>query len=279
MNTLLEQLARLYPDSSRTQLRKWVKDGRVTVDDAIIDHPSFLVNEEQKVALLQKPKRRLFFKGIEILYQDRWIVVIDKPSGLLSVPADMGDQAHALGLVRSYLHTPAIFPVHRIDRETSGVLIFARGNMSRTKLSLLFEAHAIERTYLAAVEGHLPNEQGTWQNYLIEQENYDVIPTTEDKGKLAITHYSVYRRSKHFSFLKLDLETGRKHQIRVHCKEAGFPVLGDERYGSLCDPLGRLCLHAHRLGLVHPFTGEHLVFVSPLPHAFKKIGAHLCSEA
>lgn len=269
---LLEALGHFYPDSSQRTLRQWIKHGRIFVDEEVIQKASHLLSAGQKITLKQKDLKPSI-QGVKILYQDRWLVAIDKPAGLLSVPIDDPDKASALDLLKHYFASSSIFPVHRIDRETSGVLLFARGTMAEGLLDTLFEAHAIEREYIAVVEGNLPQDEGTWRSYLLEKENYDVITTTPDKGKEAITHYRVYRRSKCFTFLRVHLETGRKHQIRVHCKEAGHPVVGDIRYGSFSDPIGRLCLHAHLLGFVHPFTQKKLRFTSPLPRAFSKIGA------
>lgn len=270
--TLLEAMLLFYPESSRRTLQQWIKNGRVLVENSIVSKANHLLETGQQVKLGKKEHLQPTFQGIKILYQDRWMIVIDKPIGLLSVAADDPEKPHALGLLRNYFHSPSIFPVHRIDRETSGVLLFARGTSSQEKFDALFEAHLIDREYLAIVEGNLPVSQGTWKSYLLEKENYDVVTTIEGQGRLAITHYDIIRRSKKFSYLRLKLETGRKHQIRVHCKEAGHPVLGDERYGSLLNPIGRLCLHAHVLGFIHPFTGKKVRFVSQPPATFKRLG-------
>ena len=160
-------------------------------------------------------------------------------------------------------HANTPLTVHRIDQDTSGTLLFARGTLSEEKFDPLFERHAIEREYIAIVEGRIPQDSGTWESYLCEKENYDVEVTTPEEGKKAIAHFEVIRRSKKFNFLRLRLETGRKHQIRVHCMEAGYPVMGDRRYGSLVKH--RLCLHAH------PFTGKKIEVEAPIP--FKKFGS------
>ena len=124
------------------------------------------------------------------------------------------------------------------------------------------------------VKGNIKQDSGTWESNLIELENYSVKSTcNKNEGKLAITYYNVQRRSKNFSFLKLTLKTGRKHQIRVHCKESGHPIVGDKRYGLFsCNPISRLCLHAFLLRFVHPFTGKKMNFTSPLPEAFSRLG-------
>ncbi len=263
MTTLLEALEKSYPDSSRRTLRSWIKWGRVSVDGSVITNASTPLLEEQTVAV---GKKEQVVEEIPILYEDRYLIVINKPSGLLSVPAE-NDKPSAYALLKE---TYPIFPVHRIDQDTSGTLLFARGSHSQEKFDALFEEHALEREYLAIIEGSLPQNSGTWESYLREKENYDVEVTTPEEGKRAVTHFEVIRRSKKFSYLRLRLETGKKHQIRVHCREAGHPIVGDRRYGSLIDT--RLCLHAYRLCFIHPFTGKRITVTAPIPGPLKKLG-------
>jgi tRNA pseudouridine32 synthase/23S rRNA pseudouridine746 synthase/23S rRNA pseudouridine1911/1915/1917 synthase len=174
-------------------------------------------------------------------------------------------------MLRDHFQTEQIFAVHRIDRETSGCLLFARGKEAEGKLKELFEKHALKRVYFAIVEGRMQKKVGTWQSRLLELESLHVVES--DTGREAITHFSVLKHSPKYTYLKLTLETGRKHQIRVHCSAAGYPVLGDTRYGASEDPIRRMCLHARHLELVHPFTGKMLMIESPVPTAFKKIYA------
>lgn len=271
--TLLQALEHFYPESSKRTLLQWMKNERVLVDETAIKRGDTLLKGGQSLKVLPKEVLQII-EGIKVLFVDRWMVAIDKPTGLLSVPLDnTSDKPHALGLLRAHYGASAIFPVHRIDRETSGVLLFARGKASEEKFDHLFAEHLLEREYFAIVEGKMAKDKGTWISHLLEKENYDVIQTTPDQGKLAITHYEVIRRSKNFTYLRLRLETGRKHQIRVHCKEAGHPVVGDKRYGALTNPIKRLGLHAHALRFIHPFTGKKMEFVSPMPKAFLKLGA------
>ena len=149
--------------------------------------------------------------------------------------------------------------------------MFARGKASEEKFDVLFEQHDILREYYAIVEGQLKDNTGTWESNLLELPSFHVIDTPD--GKHAITHYKVIRRSAKYTYLKLQLETGRKHQIRVQCQMAGHPIVGDQRYGSVENPLKRLCLHACTLGFKHPFTGKQIKFSSPLPGAFQALGA------
>jgi len=268
----LEALKILFPSSSRRTLQHWLKGGRFLVDQEPLLRDSEWLEEGQ--LLLSQENFAPQVKGkMKILYTDKTFVVIDKPEGLLSVPLDIPSfQKHALGLLREHYRTDQIFAVHRLDRETSGVMLFARGKESQQRFQKLFEQHALRREYFAITEGLLPEDSGTWDCFLTELPNYDVILSSNpEEGERAITHFEVLHRSKKYSYLKLLLETGKKHQIRIHCKTAGCPVLGDRRYGGRENPLHRLALHARLLEFVHPFTGKEQLFTSPLPSSFDKI--------
>ncbi|MDE3055276.1 MAG: RluA family pseudouridine synthase [Verrucomicrobiota bacterium] len=264
-----EVLASLYPDSSRRTLKNWLASGRFLVNGRKLQREDEELQEGALVTALETfvPAH---LPGVSILYQDRALIAIEKPSGLLSVPLDdEGPHRHALGLLRAWYKTDQIFPVHRIDREASGLLIFARGLESRERLKELFKEHALHRQYFAVVEGRMSQDAGAWENPLLELPSFDVIPSSE--GKMAVTHFQVLHRSAKYSYLRLVLETGKKHQIRVHCQQAGHPILGDKRYGALENSIRRLALHAEKLELIHPFTGKSLSLHSPLPPSFSSI--------
>lgn len=270
--TAFEALKSLYPDSSRRTLQNWIKAGRFKVDGTRLERENTPLHEGQILSSQEKfcPPR---IPGLPILYEDRSLIAIDKPLGLLSVPLDGGSGKHALGMLRDHFGTDQIFAVHRIDRETSGALLFARGKEAAERLNLLFERHDLKREYFAIVEGRLSEEKGTWKCPLLELSNFHVIESPE--GKMAITHYEVVRKSAKYSYLKLTLETGKKHQIRVHTALAGHPIVGDKRYGARENPMGRLGLHARLLELVHPFTGQPLSIRSPLPRVFEVLGGQI----
>ena len=269
---LLKALKTLYPDSSRRTLQNWLKAGRFSINGKEVKKENIFLEKGEVLSsksTFTKPK----VPGVPILYEDRYLIAIDKPEGLLSTPDDGGFKKHALGLLRKYYDTDEITAVHRIDRETSGVLLFARGKTSAEKLGKLFEAHDLKRNYFAIVEGNLQEDAGTWECPLLELPNLSVVESPD--GKMAITHFEVYRRSAKYSYINLTLETGKKHQIRAHCKKAGHPVVGDTRYGSTENPSKRLLLHARGIELVHPFTGELLSIKSTLPKAFHVLGGQI----
>jgi tRNA pseudouridine32 synthase/23S rRNA pseudouridine746 synthase/23S rRNA pseudouridine1911/1915/1917 synthase len=270
----LDAIRLLFPESSRRTLQHWIKGGRFLLNGQAIERENMIVEKGQVVQLVADyhPKRAA---NVKIIYEERYFIVIDKPSGLLSVPLDIPSTKHsALGILREYYQTDQIFAVHRIDRETSGVMLFARGFEAEKRFDKLFEQHDLEREYFAILENQLPENRGRWECTLRECTNYDVeIVHDPEEGKQAITHFEVLRRSAKYSYVRLSLETGRKHQIRVHCKQAGCPILGDGRYGSQENPIRRLCLHARLIAFVHPFTNQKHRFTSPLPFSFKKLGA------
>lgn len=271
----LEALRQLYPDSSRATLQKWLRGQRFTVDGVVLTQANLPLRagqivRSQEVLPILTPKG-----GVQLLHLDRYLVAINKPQGLLSVPLDDPlSERHALGLVRRQLRSDQIFPVHRLDRESSGVLLFARGKESQEKLKDLFAAHDLYREYFAIVEGRIQEDSGVWRSHLRELPSYNVVISDPVEGETqeAITHFYVIRRSFKYTYVRLVLETGRKHQIRVQAASLGHPVVGDRRYGSSENPLKRLALHATRLELVHPFTQRTLSFEVALPRVFLVLG-------
>lgn len=250
------------PECSKSTLRGWLKHGRILVDGKVVKIGSTQLNPGQMVALASKtPPRK-----IKILYSDLHLVVIDKPAGILSVATNTQKDQTAHSFLKE-IHKPhKVFPVHRLDRETSGVMVFALTLEARDGLKRLFETHNIKREYDAIVEGHLKSRSGRWESYLYEDKNYKMHSTDHpENAKLAITHYEVMNTTKKTSFLKLTLETGRKNQIRIHCQDAGHPVVGDKKYGPSSIPSKRLCLHARLLEFTHPVLGKPLRFTSLLP--------------
>jgi 23S rRNA pseudouridine1911/1915/1917 synthase len=269
--SLFEVLKEMYPNSSANTLRKMLKNKRVSVNKETVVQANYQVNKKMQIRVGTAP--RAISHGIHVVYEDKNIIVINKPGGLLSVPLDTGSEANALEAIRDYYPSSRIFPVHRIDKDTSGILIFARGKTSTKLLNEMFKKHNLRRVYIAVVLGNLSSDKGTWKSKLIEGKDYLVHSTRiPDQGQLAITHFSVMKRSKKYSFLKLILQTGKKHQIRVHCREAGHPIVGDKKYGSReGSPVSRMCLHSHHIEFINPFTKKKMSFSAPAPSQFAKL--------
>lgn len=267
---LLDALALFFPKSSKTSLRSWVKEGRIYVDGEKIKMTNVNLQAGQVITLGQRKK---FIEDlIPIIYEDNDLVVIDKPTGLLSVATafEKGDTAHAL--LKAYYKPRKIYVIHRIDQDTSGVMLFAFTQEAYEKLKALFAAHDIERKYTAIVEGQMESKSGTWKSYLTEDAAYMVHMTADpEEGEEAITHYKTIATSKRYSWLELKLETGKKNQIRVHTQACGHPIVGDKKYGAESNPIKRLCLHAHLLAFNHPITNKRLRCESPPPDDFYKL--------
>lgn len=271
-DSVLNILALLAPESSKSTLRSWIKEGRVFINSVPATRSDQLVQKGQVVSLGTKNRYADEGKTLKILYEDRHLVVIDKPGGLLSVATafQKADTAHAL--IKAHYHPKKIYVIHRIDQDTSGVMLFGLSEEGYQGLKDLFEVHDIERTYCAVVEGRPDYPCGTWSSYLYEDAAYMVHSTDDpDLGKLATTHFTLDASTGRYSRLTLVLETGRKNQIRVHCSDAGHPIVGDKKYGATANPVKRLCLHAASLGFVHPVTGKQMHFTSPLPEDFYRL--------
>ncbi|MEI6242145.1 MAG: RluA family pseudouridine synthase [Chlamydiota bacterium] len=269
-STLIEALCFFYPDSSKRTLLTWIENERIVVNSQKVSKKKFPLKSGDLLTI--GPKEKILPGLIKILYEDRFFVIIEKPEGLLSVPLDDAPSENAWYRLRKEKTLSSILPVHRLDRETSGVMMFAKGKMGQEAFKELFLHHDITREYIAIVEGQLFPDKGTWQSYLMEMKNLHVTTTTPDQGSLAITHYEVIERNEKYSLLRLQLETGKKHQIRVQCNAAKHTVLGDKKYGSTINPIGRLALHATRLAFVDPFSKKPYSFSSPLPESFLKRG-------
>jgi len=224
------------------------------------------------------PGARHLPRGLSILYEDRDILVVDKPAGLLTIATDAEKERTAYHHLTEYVRKGQarsrnrIFIVHRLDRETSGVLVFAK--TEEAKFTLQEHWDETEKVYLAVVPGHLTRPEGVIESYLAENTVHVVYSTNNpDKGKWSRTAYRVVCETKEHSLLEVDLLTGRKHQIRVHLANIGHPVVGDKKYGQVPDSHGHLALHAYRLSFAHPFTGRRLQFEAKVPsHFYKLVG-------
>lgn len=209
--------------------------------------------------------------GIKILYEDRDIIVIDKSAGLLSVKARYESEQTAHQLLINYIRKGNskakndLFVVHRLDRETSGVLIFAKSYEIREKFASQWKT--VDKKYLAIVHGNLTEKSGIIESYIAEGDDYlmQSVENPED-GKLARTKYKVINQSKNYSLLEIDLLTGKKNQIRVHMSELGHPILGDTKYSE--NAKGRLALHAFSIRFKHPFNNEPMEFETKVPDYF-----------
>lgn len=220
-----------------------------------------------------KPAEQLKNKFVKIVYEDPYIIVVEKSVGILS----MATNHHAFSVksvLDEYLRRSkqkcTAHVVHRLDRDTSGLLVYAKTLQAEQILEHNWHEIVTDRRYVALVSGSLPQEAGTVESWLKDNKAYFTLSYDEDPGggKWAVTHYRQLRTDGVHSIVELKLETGRKNQIRVHLQSLGHPVCGDIKYGNGDNPIGRLALHAYRLNFYHPMTSEPLRFETPLPRKF-----------
>jgi RluA family pseudouridine synthase len=213
---------------------------------------------------------------LEIIYEDDSIIVVDKPAGLLTIATATERAKTAYAVLRAYLNNKKrperLFIVHRLDREASGLLVFAKTIESKERLQSQFKDHSAGRKYVAVVQGRLREDAFSIRSCLAENAAYRVYSTTKkDIGKLAVTHVSVLKRNSKTTLVEVRLETGRKHQIRVHLAEHGNPIVGDPTYGRRSSSIARLALHGMQLDFKHPVSGKPVTFHSDFPKAFETL--------
>ena len=217
--------------------------------------------------------RKEYLKGIEIIYEDRDILVIDKPSGLLTMASAIEREKTAYHILtdyvrKGYVKSPKrVFIVHRLDRDTSGIVIFAKTEVAKNCLQEQWDK--TEKKYIAVVYGTLPEKSGVITSYLAENAAHVVYSTKErSSGRLSTTAYKVLKETRDFSALEVDLVTGRKNQIRVHLAEKAHPVVGDAKYGKKDDPHKRMALHARSISFLHPWNGKRMQLEAKVPAYF-----------
>jgi tRNA pseudouridine32 synthase/23S rRNA pseudouridine746 synthase/23S rRNA pseudouridine1911/1915/1917 synthase len=215
-------------------------------------------------------------RGVEILYEDKDILVVNKPAGLLTVGTRTNKTRTAHYILADYVRKGSlrsrnrIFIVHRLDQWTSGVLVFAKSQYVKLRLQARWKE--TEKKYLAVVHGSPARKQDTISSYLAQNKAYVVYSTTDAaKGKLAHTAYKVLKETKQFSLLEIDPLTGRKNQIRVHLTDIGHPIVGDRKYGKAPDEHKRLALHSKSISFKHPITSKPMTFETRLPAYFKEL--------
>lgn len=234
----------------------------------------------------KKPRSRARFlpKGLGLLYEDKDILVVDKPAGLLTVATEREKSRTAHALLTEYIRTGCgrsrkrLFVVHRLDRDTSGVLVFAKSEEAKFRLQARWKQ--TEKKYLAVVHGKCGKRSGIITSYLAEDKAYNVFSTSDgSRGKLSKTAYTVLKVTKNFSLLEATLLTGRKNQIRVHLAGIGHPIVGDTKYGKPDDEQPRMALHAKSISFTHPFTGRRLTFESEAPPFFTALVGRMDQES
>jgi 23S rRNA pseudouridine1911/1915/1917 synthase len=269
---LLTKLQMLYPDSSGRARKRWVAGGRVRVNGQVVRHGDAELGEGDKVELGVPVARPLGF--LRCVYEDKDLIVVDKPPGLLTVATERERERTAFRMLAGNRAAAErrLYIVHRLDRETSGLICFAKSLDAQRALQAQFAARSATRIYVAVVEGRVTRDEGVLRNRLREDRSLRVRTTTDGRAsREAITRYRVLERRQDTTLLQVSLVTGRRAQIRVQLAGAGHPIVGDRAHGSRCDPLRRLCLHATRLAFQHPRGGQVVSFESTPPAGFRRV--------
>ena len=271
---LLAYLFETWPEAKKKQVRTWLKFGSVAVNGRVTTKFDYAVKPGDTIEIRAKglaaPETKLT-GGIRIRHEDADILVIDKPSGLLSIASASEEDKTVYAFLTDHVRMgrpqsrERVWVVHRLDRETSGLMVFAKNDAVKTTLQIGWDA--VVKKYLAVVEGALAQDAGKLELHLDESNPLKVYPAQRvgPETRHAITHYRVMKKGSATSLVELTLETGRRHQIRVQLADAGCPIVGDKKYGAQTNPIKRIALHATALRFTHPVTKKAMNFHSPLP--------------
>lgn len=273
--TLLPFLRESFPSKSRNYVKGLLGRGQVQVDGATQTHYALALHPGQLVEIVHVSADTEVTAAFPIIYEDGDIIVIDKPQGMLSIATEREREKTAYHMVTDYVKSSGesnrVFIVHRLDRDTSGVMLFAKSEAMKDLLQERWEELVTNRGYVALVEGVPEKEKGQIVSWLKQTRTLVVYSSKySGDGKKAVTNYETLMSGNTHSLMKISIETGRKNQIRVHMSEMGHPVAGDKKYGAKTNPIGRLALHAASLTVTHPVSGETMCFKSKVPPGFSK---------
>ncbi|UTA69426.1 RluA family pseudouridine synthase [Emticicia sp. 21SJ11W-3] len=264
-------------NKSRNDVKVLLRDKHIYVEGKAITQFNHPLKAGQIVEVKwKKPPEEQRLKGLTIVFEDQYLIVIAKQEGVLSIATEKQKDNTAYSTLSAYVKKQntanRIFVVHRLDRETSGLMIFAKSEKVQKLLQEDWNNNIEERTYLAVAEGAIEKDAGTIESYLVESKALIVYSTNNPAaGQKAVTHYEVLQRNSRYSLVKFNLETGRKNQIRVHAQDMKHPIVGDAKYGATTNPINRLGLHAWVLAFKHPVTKENLRFETEVPGKFSRL--------
>ena len=272
---LLEFLFKTFSGQSRNSVKSLLSSHRVTVDGAPVTQFNLKLVPGDTVVISSTPIRKVTRSNLPIIYEDEEIIVINKPSGLLSIASDKEKGSTAYRMLSDYVQQKdkhnRVFVVHRLDEDTSGVLMVAKNPNIQKALQDNWNDIVSKRGYFAIVEGKMPQKNGTIKSYLKKNAQNMMYSSKDKTGQLSVTHYRVIKENEQYSLLDVNIDTGRKNQIRVHLGDIGHHVIGDDKYGEPSNPIKRLGLHAYCLELTHPINGKKMKFNAPIPPEFSII--------
>lgn len=274
---LLEFLLENVKGESRTKIKATLKGHGIKVNKKTVTQFDYQLSPGMRVAVSKKKRLTDLFHSryVKIVYEDRFLVVVEKNVGILSMAAGHSS-LNVKSVLDDYFHKTKqhchAHVVHRLDRDTSGLMVYAKDMQTEQEFEHNWHDIVYDRRYVAVVSGEMEDDGGTIANWLKDNKAYMTYSSpTDNGGKYAITHFHTLARTTEHSLVEYRLETGRKNQIRVHSADMNHPVCGDVKYGNGDDPLHRLCLHAYMLCFFHPITKERMEFETPIPANFKSL--------
>ena len=276
---LLDFLIAALPHRKRTAIKALLSHNQIAVNGVPVTQFGTELNPGDEVkANLTREFKLFYHRRLRLIYEDDDIIVVHKGYGLLSMGNDKVKEGTAYSILREWVKWEdprnKLFIVHRLDRDTSGLMVFAKTMEAKERLQHNWNNMVLSRKYLAVVEGTPDPAEGTVKSYLAENSRYEVYSTDNpDEGQLAVTRYRTLKSRNGFSLMEVELDTGRKNQIRVHMKDLGHPITGDRRYGAGSSPIHRMALHAQTLRFVHPITRKDMNFTTPVPSSFARLVA------
>ena len=274
-DTLLPFLLARMNGKSRTSIKSMLTHGSIAVNGCHVTRHDTQLYPGDKVTITRASlSRQLRHPLLRIVYEDNDLIVVDKHNGLLSVGTDKEHTKTAFHILSNHIKRinehARLFVIHRLDRETSGLMLYAKNQNVQEILQRNWKNMILDRKYVALVEGRMPSTKGTIKTFLSEDRNLKVWASQNGNGKDATTHYKLLAHNDKYSLIELSLDTGRKNQIRAQLEWLGTPVAGDRKYGAKTNPANRVCLHAYRLSFRHPLTGQELQFSTGIPKVFSQ---------
>lgn len=270
-NELLKFLYEKQPNRPKGKVKSELEHKLVSVDGKVATKYNYQLKVGQQVKIENYTPKfvKITSPDLDIIFEDDELLVINKPAGMLAIATEKERDMTAYHLAMEYVRMKnahnRVFIVHRLDRDTSGVLVFAKNETIKHALQENWDSVAKFRGYVAVVEGCPEPMEGRIENKLRETDSHLVYTAKMGDGKLAITNYKVRKKSENYALVDVNIETGRKNQIRVHMSDMGCPIAGDKKYGASTNPVRRLCLHANKLIIEHPYTGREMIFSTPVP--------------
>ncbi len=271
---LFDFLSNKFPENSRSSVKSMLQGKRILVNGETISVFNHQLQTGDIVEIAKKQVvKKVNLRGITILYEDKDLVIIDKAAGLLSITGLNKEEITAYRILSQHFkdedEKAKIFIVHRLDQDTSGVMMFAKSLKAQELMQKHWKKYVSERYYVAVVEGQVENAEGSIISYLTENNYYKMFSNfTDNGGQKAVLDYRRMKVGKHYTMLEITLDTGRKNQIRVQLNAIGHPIAGDKKYGAQSNPIRRIALHARTLNFIHPITQQEMRFEVPAPKSF-----------